>query len=51
MLVAAFGRHANDPFREKELALTFACIAALFLFVGSTRYGVDTLIKTRKGEL
>ena len=48
MLVAAFGRHALDPFREKELALTFACIAAVFLFIGSARYGIDTMIRNRK---
>lgn len=47
MLVAAFGRHAGDPFSAKELALLYGCAALLFLLVGSARYGLDAVLRTR----
>jgi hypothetical protein len=47
MLVAAFGRHAGDPFSAKELALLYGCVAFLFLLVGSARYGLDAVLRTR----
>ena len=50
MLVAAFGRHVSDPFRAKELALTYACVATLFLLVGSARYGIDAMLRRLEGK-
>lgn len=47
MAVAAFVRHADDPFTTKEKALLFGCVALLFLLVGCGRYGVDALIRRR----
>lgn len=47
MLVAAFGRHANDPFDEKELALLYGCVAFLFILIGSGRYGLDAVLRKR----
>ncbi|MCI0697446.1 DoxX family protein [candidate division KSB1 bacterium] len=51
MLVAAFGRHAGDPFSAKELALLYGCVAFLFLLVGSARYGFDAVLRKRNIEL
>ncbi len=50
MLVAAFGRHAGDPFSEKELALVYACVAVLFLLIGPARYGLDAVLRRREGK-
>lgn len=47
MAVAAFVRHADDPFTTKEKALLFACVALLFLLVGCGKYGLDALIRRR----
>lgn len=47
MLVAAFMLHANDPFGEKELALLYACVAWLFMLIGSGRYGLDAAFGKR----
>lgn len=41
MLVAAFGRHAADPFGQKEKALLYLAIAMLYLLIGAGRYSVD----------
>jgi putative oxidoreductase len=47
MCVAAFIAHRNDPFQKKELAILYAAIAVLFIFVGSGRLGLDPFIRTR----
>ena len=47
MLVAAFIRHAEDPFGRKEKALLFAAIWTYFLFAGPGRYSFDELIQRR----
>lgn len=44
MLVAAFLRHADDPFSSKEKAFLFAVVAIFFLIVGPGRYSVDAKI-------
>lgn len=44
MLVAAFLQHAADPFRGKEKALLFLCVAIFYFFVGAGRYSVDGFI-------
>jgi putative oxidoreductase len=45
MAVAAFGRHAADPFSSKEKALLYLVPAVALLLLGSGRYGVDALIR------
>lgn len=44
MCVAAFIRHADDPFGGKEKALLFAAIAVMLIFTGAGRYSVDDKI-------
>jgi len=41
MLVAAFRRHAADPFADKEKALLFAAVAFFFLIAGGGRLALD----------
>ncbi|MDA2920705.1 DoxX family protein [Desulfobacterota bacterium AH_259_B03_O07] len=45
MIVAVFGQQAADPFSDKELASTYGFIALTFTFIGSGRYGLDSLLK------
>ncbi|MDA0748989.1 MAG: DoxX family protein [bacterium] len=45
MAVAAFGRHAADPFQNKELALLYLGVALLFVALGAGRYGVDAFLR------
>lgn len=45
MGVAAFVRHAADPFKAKELALVYFCVALVFLVRGGGRYSVDRLLE------
>lgn len=47
MFVAAFMRHAADPFTGKEKALLFGVVAVAFLLIGSGKYGIDALIRRR----
>jgi putative oxidoreductase len=49
MAVAAFLRHADDPFAVQEKALLFGCVAVAFLFIGSGKYGIDSVLRRRKG--
>src|SRR5688572_18401396 len=49
MLVAAFRRHANDPFPTKEKALLYATIALALLIAGGGRLALDRLRGGRKG--
>jgi putative oxidoreductase len=48
MAVAAFGRHAADPYLRKEPALLFMVVALGFLFMGAGRLSIDALIVPRK---
>jgi putative oxidoreductase len=41
MLVAAFRRHAADPFDVKEKALLYAAVAFFFLIAGGGRLALD----------
>jgi len=41
MLVAAFVRHAADPFMKKEFALAYGVVALVLLITGPGRYSVD----------
>ena len=45
MAVAAFGRHAADPFSGKEKALLFLAVAVLYLLAGAGRYSIDALLR------
>ncbi len=49
MLVAVGGVHWADPFAKKELALHFGFGALAFLFFGSGRYGLDSLVRGGQG--
>lgn len=48
MGVAAFVRHAEDPFRKKELALAYWTIAGAVIAIGPGRFSLDHLIKKGK---
>lgn len=50
MLVAAFGRHAADPFTDKELALLYGFAAVLFACTGSGRFGADARLRALIGR-
>ncbi len=45
MAVAAFIRHAADPFSGKEKAMLFLCIAIFYFFVGAGRFSIDGVIR------
>jgi putative oxidoreductase len=45
LAVAAFLRHASDPYPRKELALLFLATAVCFLFTGAGRFSLDRMIK------
>jgi putative oxidoreductase len=47
MSVAAFGVHADDPFKKKELALLYGGVAVLFVVGGPGRYSLDQKISSR----
>ena len=47
MLVAAFLRHAADPYGRKERALLYLAVAVAYLLVGAGRYSVDSWIRSR----
>ena len=42
--VAAFGHHASDPFKTRELALLYFTISLLFACTGSGRFGLDRIV-------
>ncbi|MBW2291129.1 MAG: DoxX family protein [Deltaproteobacteria bacterium] len=42
--VAAFGHHASDPFKARELALLYCAISLLFACAGSGRFGLDRIV-------
>ncbi|MCS7082315.1 MAG: DoxX family protein [Bacteroidetes bacterium] len=47
MTVAAFWRHAGDPFAERELALLYLFVALGFLLYGGGRYSLDAWMAKR----
>ncbi|MCH8233680.1 MAG: DoxX family protein [Bacteroidetes bacterium] len=48
MFVAAFVRHADDPFGTKEKALLYLSIFVFFLLSGSGKFGTDHLLRNKK---
>lgn len=48
MVVAAFLRHADDPFATKEKALLFGCVAFAFLWIGSGKYSLDAVLRSKR---
>ena len=44
MAVAAFIRHASDPFDVKELALLYGTVAMAIVLIGPGRFSLDHLI-------
>ena len=49
MFTAAFVHHGGDSFKQREPALLFLFIALLYLIAGSGRYGVDALLRRKRG--
>lgn len=47
MFVAAFIRHASDPFGGKEKALLFLAICLAFVLIGAGKYSVDYLLRSK----
>ena len=47
MAVAAFIRHADDPFSGKEKALLFMVIFIFLLISGSGKFGIDNLFRKK----
>lgn len=47
MLVAAFVRHADDPFIKKEFALCYGAAALAVLVAGAGRFSLDALLRRR----
>lgn len=50
MSVAAFIRHADDPFQAKELALAFWTISGSLILLGSGLFSLDHRIKTARSK-
>ena len=48
MFVAAFIRHAPDPFGRKELPITYIVMAIAILILGPGRYALDRLIHSAR---
>jgi len=48
MGVAGFLRHAQDPFRVKELAFAYLAVAVLYLFAGAGSFSIDAMIRARR---
>lgn len=44
MAVAAFGMHATDPFKVKELALVYLLVALIFAVRGAGKFSVDRFL-------
>lgn len=48
MSVAAFIRHAPDPFSVTEKSLLYWTIALSIIFIGAGKYSIDYLIRKKK---
>ena len=47
MFVAAFVRHADDPFKSQEKALLFLAISLTFVLAGAGKYSLDAWLRAR----
>lgn len=47
MLVAAFGKHIDDPIKVKEMALLYFSIAIIFASRGAGQWSLDNLISKK----
>ena len=47
MLVAAFGRHLDDPYKVKELSLLYLLVFILFMIKGSGRWSLDHFLSKK----
>lgn len=50
MVVAAFIRHAADPFAKKELALLYLAVMLFFALYGGGKWALDRLCCCRTGK-
>lgn len=48
MAVAAFIRHADDPFKNKELPLTYLVISVALFLIGPGPYSLDSMLSRRR---
>ena len=49
MAVAGFIRHAEDPFKTKELALAYLVLSVVVFLLGPGRFSLDALVFRRRG--
>jgi putative oxidoreductase len=49
MAVAGFIRHAEDPFKTKELALCYLVLSVVIFLLGPGRISLDALLFRRRG--
>lgn len=49
MVVAAFGRHAADPYAKKEMALLYLGIMLAFVLMGGGRFSLDAVVRRAFG--
>ena len=47
MAVAAFGRHASDPFNVKEMALLYFFASVLIALQGAGKYSLDRIVRKK----
>ena len=49
MFVAGFIRHGDDPFKSKELALTYLVLSVVVFLLGPGRLSLDAVLFRRRG--
>jgi putative oxidoreductase len=48
MMVALFVVHADDPWKDKELAAVFLCVYISLVFTGAGRFSLDYVVWNRR---
>jgi len=51
MVVAAFVRHAADPFQRKELAILYLAVSIYFLLSGGGRWALDIFLSRNDSSM